>query len=255
MMKKNYSLLDDDYVTKFPSLGTDDSSYGSYAWNNPARITAEDGSDSYVSLPGSGLISHYLKGTQFGFSIPSGATIQGILAEIKCGSSIANSVKDNVVKLVKGGVVSGNNEADTTNYWTTSDAWKSHGGSSDLWGLSLSPGDINSSNFGMVLAAIGDSAIAYVDAFRITVYYVVPTYKDGSATLSALGSLSAQSSKVKLGSGIMLAQASLSAQPAKVKLGSGIMLAQASLSAFGEKASKGFPVQHLAYRKDLLFTG
>ena len=36
-----------------------------------------------VSYTSSGIVSHYLKATNFGFSIPAGATINGIVAEIE----------------------------------------------------------------------------------------------------------------------------------------------------------------------------
>jgi hypothetical protein len=252
------------YVTKYPGTVVDDSAVGSLAWTNPDNAKIPDAVYATASNANYGRLeyTHYLKATNFGFSIPLDQAIVGILVEIKRKANYNEAfwyAYSYLVKLVKGGTVQGDNKGNT-DHWPTTNTFASHGGATDKWGLSLTPSDINSLNFGVVLQATLYSEtnaltlVASVDGFKITVYYTLATYKDGSATLSALGSLSAQSVKVKLGSGIMLAQATLSAQPAKVKLGSGIMLAQASLSAFGEKKSKGFPVQHLAYRKDLLFT-
>lgn len=65
-----------------PTGGADDSSVGTITWSNPTRIVSSN--DSYATA---GLddnqISHYLKATNFGFSIPSGAVINGITAEIE----------------------------------------------------------------------------------------------------------------------------------------------------------------------------
>lgn len=69
-----------------------------------------------------------------------------------------NSINDNIVRLVKSGFVAGDNKAnndqlqwenyDQTDIDTTTVT--TYGSSSDLWGLSLTPSDINSSNFGFV---------------------------------------------------------------------------------------------------------
>jgi hypothetical protein len=87
--------------------------------------------------------------------MPSG-TVNGVEANIERKASAAippNYVRDTAVKLVKGGTVSGDNKADTSNNWPTSDGTKTYGGGSDLWGLTLSQSDINASNFGFVLEA------------------------------------------------------------------------------------------------------
>jgi hypothetical protein len=47
----------------------------------------------------SDFVSHYLKATDFGFSIPSGATINGIVAEVKAnyaGTTVLNAQVDHV---------------------------------------------------------------------------------------------------------------------------------------------------------------
>ena len=75
---------------------------------------------------------------------------------------MASSIKFNSVKLIKGGVIDGNEKA--TGAFTTSDAYYSFGGETDLWGLSFTPDDINASDFGVVVSMIGDSYEAYNEA-------------------------------------------------------------------------------------------
>lgn len=158
----------------------DDSAYGTHGWSNPNNAKVSD--NSYASVSASfGGNTHYLKATNFGFAIPSGATINGVSVSIERKSTVGspNTVKDNVVKLVKGGTVSGSNYADTGTNWPSSDTVKTYGGSADLWGLSLTDSDVNASNFGVVLAAamgsiIGKNACsAFVDLITITITYTV----------------------------------------------------------------------------------
>ena len=160
----------------------DSSSGGDRSWSNPRY--AEESDNRYATVyAGTGKISysHYLRATAFRFSIPSGATINGILVEIERHASVNNPtawVKDWKVYLLKAGSVVGDNKADTTNNWPTSDAYKSYGGSNDLWGTTWTPSDINNANFGVVLAVQMPGSLlpppqAYVDHIRITVYYSV----------------------------------------------------------------------------------
>ena len=162
-----------------PITGANDTAVGTAAWTAPATIVSSNNAGAAVSIGGSGTVTtNYIKATNFGFSIPSGVTIDGIIVEIERKQSTAAEglCKDATVKLVKGGTVSGNNNADTSTNWPTADAYKTYGSSSDLWGLSWTDSDINAANFGVVLSATitidpKDGAGIYVDHIRITVHY------------------------------------------------------------------------------------
>jgi len=160
---------------------TDDSSIGTIAWSNPSNALAQNDTYATASLTKTDPISHYLKVTNLGFNISSGATIKGIVMEVDRYASgttggPASKVSDNSIKLVKGGAIGGD-EKSTSASWPASDTnyYQSYGSSSDLWGLAWSPADINNSGFGVVISAIKDSSAhdrtAYVDHIRITVYY------------------------------------------------------------------------------------
>jgi hypothetical protein len=156
--------------------GADDSAVGTLAWSNPTRITSLDASRASAAFAGSGLTTHYLKGTNFGFSIPTGATITGIKLEIaKHNSADYPGVVDSTVKLVKGGSVVGSNRAAAGAWTTTRDTIYTYGGETDKWGTTWTPAEINSSDFGAVLSAYkADSwGNANVDYFRITVYFAL----------------------------------------------------------------------------------
>ena len=72
-------------VDTYHSYGSSSDLWGE-TWSNTDINDVDFGmvfafEDTYL-----GTISHYLKATNFGFSIPSGATIDGILAEVEAGS-------------------------------------------------------------------------------------------------------------------------------------------------------------------------
>ncbi|MCX6796118.1 MAG: putative metal-binding motif-containing protein, partial [Candidatus Falkowbacteria bacterium] len=173
--------------------GTDMSDIGTISWSHPDRIIADDTNYATADVPEDGKITHYLKGTNYGFSIPSGATIDGIEVAINRQSSGQSSpfLRDNVVKLVKAGTVTGDNKAVTgTNWPTFSLETATYGDSSDKWGTTWTSTDINNVNFGVVLSAknsnTGHNRTATVDYIQITVYYTpacTPTtwYHDGDA--------------------------------------------------------------------------
>ena len=163
----------------YATVGADDSGVGTLTWGNPTYGVANDGEVGYVTkvaeTPPS--YSHYLKGTGFGFSIPTNATINGVtLAISRKRSSLGTPYcYDYIVSLIKGGTISGDNKADTSTNWPTASTDKTYGGSADMWGLSLSPSDINASNFGATLSCRlvpGTSqSYAYSNYFKITVTY------------------------------------------------------------------------------------
>lgn len=117
--------------------------------------------------------SDFLDVTGFGFAVPTSATIVGIVAEIERSQSISGLVKDVTVQALKAGSATGDNRADTTTTWPTTDTIKSYGSSTDMWGTSWTPAEINASNFGLTLKVEGGGGAdtARVDHVRMTVYY------------------------------------------------------------------------------------
>lgn len=168
-------------TTNYAGTGADLSGVGT-AWSYSEKITSKDGKSTSVSLAGNNT-SHYLKATNFGFSIPSNATINGITVAFYREASNYYII-DNVVRLVKNGVIQSVNKAKATDwspYWSGY-SLDNYGGSSDLWNTTWTPADINSSNFGVVLSAKNRNynnpwwhpwwhITAYVDYITITVTY------------------------------------------------------------------------------------
>lgn len=148
-------------------------------WNNPGNITADDTNYATAALTGNET-SRYLRARDFGFTIPTGATITGISVTIMRQSSSnagGNSVDDNVVRLMKNLTLAGNNYATTTDWPTTMSAANYGTGTTDMWGTTWTEADINNANFGLyfrVTNESGNNRTASVDYVEITVYYTNP---------------------------------------------------------------------------------
>ena len=141
-----------------------------------------------ICLIGSLGNSEYLDAQNFSFSIPAGATIDGITVEVeKSRDSGMDNVQDQEVKIIKGGSIGSENKAAGGN-WPDADAYSSYGGAADLWSETWTQSDINASNFGMAISATTDSimgAEARIDHVRITVEYTAAAGGSDSMTRTA----------------------------------------------------------------------
>ena len=159
----------------YAGTAANDTGRGTVAWSSPINGAANDGSTTFAqSFSSPGLTSNYLKVTNFGFSIPGGSTIDGIVVEWEGKADDfggGSSGTDTAVRIVKGGVIGSTDKASNTVY-PTSLTFKTYGGVSDLWGESWTPADINDSEFGSAISFGSAFYIsAYIDTCRITVYY------------------------------------------------------------------------------------
>lgn len=168
---------------------------GTHAWTSATSIINDDNSRAaIISLNGDVLlkISNYLIGSNFNFTIPGSATINGIsVAMRRCSTRIdsTNFVIDNFVSLVRNGTFLGDNKADIINNWpAASTSMVYYGNNADLWGTTWTPSQINDSTFGFALSCKLQKSIitniqrAYVDYISITVYYTEGTSEIKSVT-------------------------------------------------------------------------
>lgn len=156
-----------------PNSGTtfvDDSTVGTITVTNPSNAALSDNSYATLVLLIS-QVSHYLKCTGFNFAIPLDATITGVTVAVERSGNTLNATVDSSVKLVKGGTISGTENASAT-LWPTTDTVANYGSSTNLWGLTLAPTDINLSTFGVAIAASATLAgTGNIDYVSITVDY------------------------------------------------------------------------------------
>lgn len=168
-------------VTQFAGAVANDASVGTTDWVNLPNALSSN--DTYTTN-NSTTISHYLKGTDFSFPVPSNATIVGVKVYVECKAAFSDGGHSGrrwtvtSVRLVNGGVISGDDAGGFALQVGTTESTMSWGASDDLWGLSLSPSDVNASNFGFVISAEenrgdGDNALS-VDSLSMAVYYTIP---------------------------------------------------------------------------------
>lgn len=172
----------------YPSTASSSGAYGS--WTNVNNVKVDDGNyaSGDVSNIGNGGTANYIAVSDYGFSIPTGSTIDGILVEFKRYGANVKSPDGMLVNhpaIMKAGSIVAT-KAGTDTWPTSTPAYVSYGGPTDLWGQSWTASDINNSGFGAQIAAVsttgGTSSTAFIDAIRIKVWYTPPV-----STLTSLG--------------------------------------------------------------------
>ncbi len=163
---------------KAPGTLADDASFGAIAWTNPGNAASSDNVYATAAFTGAGT-SHYLKATNFGFSIPSDARINGVTTTIERACAAGGVVTDNFVFLVVAGVVqqTGKNQYRPEAWSTVGDEVVTYASPSDQWAIALTPAIVNASGFGVAIAARkfnGGAHTASIDAITLTVYYQRP---------------------------------------------------------------------------------
>lgn len=169
-----------------PNSCADANTIGTVAWSNPGNGTINDNSYATAAVTSTS-VSHYLQATNFGFTIPSEATITGVSVTIgRFGSSTISGISDNSLKLIKAGVVGGTSLASAST-WPSSEGTATYGGTANLWGNTLTAADINNSGFGVALSVKAGSSTtrtASVDYITIAVTYT-GTYKSQFISMDA----------------------------------------------------------------------
>ncbi|WP_295338586.1 T9SS type A sorting domain-containing protein [Flavobacterium sp.] len=175
----------------YPTTGSNVTGIGTVGWTATNNIVSANTINATVTFTASGN-SNYLMGSNYGFNIPNGVQVTGIVVEIhRRTSSVAagRTAKDNVVSLVKNGTILGVNKAVPTNYTTTLTT-ATYGSATDLWGTTWTAADVNASNFGAVIAVTAtNNPTVHVDYIRITVHYIpIPVISSLSQTSACFNS-------------------------------------------------------------------
>ena len=167
------------------SVFVNNTSIGQVAWTQLADAGASDDSRARAALQ-TGQVTNYLKATDFGFAVPANAVIGGVVVEVEhSAKNLTTSIKDKSIKLVKGGAIVGQERVLSPNFLSTSDTLKNYGSSTDMWGVTLTPDEINMANFGVVLAYQAVQAdTARVDNIRITIHYSSRLYDTDDSSLT-----------------------------------------------------------------------
>lgn len=139
---------------------------GATDWSNHANIKASDNSYAVAALNASS--SYWLEASDFGFSIPAGATIDGI--EIAWEGKCASGTQGMTCAIVPAAGTPESTPSGTVTF-TTTEAYKTVGGPTDNPG-SFTAADVNAAFRVWIRAnfTAGTASIS-VDHVRVTVYY------------------------------------------------------------------------------------
>ena len=155
---------------------TSNGAAGSSPWQDPSNVTgASDSLVAYFDAEASG-DSEYLDVTNFGLSIPAGATGISFNFEARLKEGVAqDNIFDKGVWFLKAGTAVSSN-VKSASEWPTSYTYRSYLSSSDTNGTSWTYSDINNSGFGIRIQAaesVGNNsgATAYIEHVRCTVTY------------------------------------------------------------------------------------
>ncbi|WKZ42157.1 MAG: MBG domain-containing protein [Anaerolineales bacterium] len=159
--------------------------------NSLVGALGADGGRTAMSDVEDGDDSDPLVMTNFGFSIPAGATIDGITVEMNRYRewSTGGGIQDVTVRLL-GGTLTGDNKAEA-GLWATTfspDNVDTFGSASDTWGNTWTPAQINATGFGVELVVENTHSSArrqaHVDYVRITVTYTEAAKANTTTTVT-----------------------------------------------------------------------
>lgn len=158
-------------------------------WTNPANALVQDGSNASVAVTAAE--TPYAILSNFGLSIPSTATINGIELRVNGRSTAAGDYSYfSIGDVMNGTPYSTNQRTCTLPVHASTNGWVTLGGPTDLWGNQAggapwTPAFLNSANFGLA-GAWGTTAANtyYVDGVELKVYY---TPAGGTETATTIG--------------------------------------------------------------------
>lgn len=148
------SKFEDFPCTNSQESGTFSGSGTPTGWTSVAgpRINNATTANYSVVFAGAGSgTSEFLELFDFDFNIPTDDTIVGIEVHVRSNRGASGTVAFDTVQLIdETGTITGNNNSGGETLTTTLTTY-TFGGPTDLWGLTLTPADINDSDFGFAL--------------------------------------------------------------------------------------------------------
>jgi hypothetical protein len=165
---------------------------GSFFWS-ATNLTvflanSDEGDETAWASSGASSSSTNLYVSNYGFNIPTGATILGIEVSVVAGSTWTANTLENTVRLAmaaSAGTLSTDNKASGAARTPLSAV--TYGGAADLWGEStatLTPAVINSSNFGIVYRVNATATSQTASVRRLGIRVTYSATEDGNVRIS-----------------------------------------------------------------------
>lgn len=158
-----------------------------FTWTAPEEATALDGVNATVTDMTGASVSNLIVVSDFGFSLPGDAVIDGLELSIFRKAS-TDSINNNayihdvqVVMAPDGSTAAGDNNADVPAHWPVTTTEKVYGDPTDLWGLTPTAAELNSSDWSVIIQCGCVQTIflpfppgpndAFIDSVQLKVYF------------------------------------------------------------------------------------
>ncbi len=147
------------------------------SWSNPEFAKSADGNTADYAFSLKNVASASLLLRDFGFTVPSNATITGVTVRITRSANFSY-IKDAIVSLLDGDDATGDNLAASSLGWSATLQAKTYGGDQELWGRSFSPSFVDSDTFGVgvsmvvsTLDGVPTTPVARIDEVAVSIAY------------------------------------------------------------------------------------
>lgn len=130
----------------FPGTGENNAGIGATAWTNPGNVVSDNATDATCAA---GASSQYLIARNFGFTVPSIATINGITVRVEASEHSGGTESLNARLQDDSAALIGSSKANTIS--GTGKSVYTYGGTADVWGATLTPTILNDADFGVRL--------------------------------------------------------------------------------------------------------
>lgn len=160
-------------VVPAPNTAASNTAPGGTIWGGLTNIsTSNNANASATNIAANGGTSQYLEIPFPNITIPTGNSISGITIGIERNASNTNSIRDNVIQLLKNNIAVGDNKANIGTYWPSSDAQVTYGGTMDLWGTTWQASDFTNAKLRIqVYNNATATRTANIDYISFTVHY------------------------------------------------------------------------------------
>jgi hypothetical protein len=155
----------------YATSAANNAAIGTRAWSNVSNIVGNNTNNAVYAdcaAAAGNLVSNYLVGT-FSHGLSGSDTITGIVAAYRRWGATNNANIENSFKLVKNGTISGTEKTNFQAFPSTPGYGSDHGGSTDLWGLTLTGADTIGLAVSVNFNEKNETIRIY--AMRLTIYY------------------------------------------------------------------------------------
>ncbi len=152
---------------------------GSTAWTSPGNVVSDNATDTTSAVP-----TDYLVTSGYGFTIPGGSTISGVTVRVEASETGtgASSYIPQLHSATTPTLIGSAKSAVTVTGATK--VISSNGGTSDVWGATLTPDIVNNSGFGVSIWSTDTTNTLAIDYVTIAIEYTTPAAVAGSGGLA-----------------------------------------------------------------------